>query len=168
MVSRSSASVPKGEDTVRLIYTPGATYPGTVSNLRIFTGARIIVALTDPKVAGAITQTHMLDYTASEKKDAHFGPPLSCLEIKLKEIPGHSVEDTTDAAPEGLLAISGPAVVGPPGTTVTTNYVAKINNSGTVSVLRGNSQKDWNQKQHDQFVETTKKITEIKPEDAKS
>jgi hypothetical protein len=57
-----------------------------ICDLRIFTGARIVYALTAAKVAGAVAQTHTFDYRKDEStknKHSHFGIPLSCLEIKL-------------------------------------------------------------------------------------
>lgn len=111
MVKASSAVTYKP----RLIYT--YTYairrsftPSQLSNLRIFTGAHIIYAFIDPSVAGAVTQTHMLDYASHGcSACSHVGPPLSCVEIKLKEY--HENPMGTDEEPIGGLIVSGPAVV---------------------------------------------------------
>lgn len=83
-----------------------------ITDLRILTGARIIYALTSAKVAGAVSQTNILDYrtTVNENEASHFGPPLSCLEIMLKDSPEHKIRD--DSSPTGWLFASGPAVVG--------------------------------------------------------
>jgi hypothetical protein len=50
--------------------------------MRIFTGARVLYALTAAKVAGALFQTHAYDYRR-DSGPSHFGPPLSSVEIKL-------------------------------------------------------------------------------------
>lgn len=79
--------------------------------LRILTGARIVYALTGATVAGAIAQTNIFDYQSRQNafsKHAHFGPPLSCVEIKLAETSRKSEDET----PLGLPVVFGPAVVG--------------------------------------------------------
>ena len=70
------------------------------------THARIIHALTSPEVAGAVAQTNMLDYRIDK---SHFGPPLSCVELKLVDAPGHKISDDGDV--KGEILVSGPAVV---------------------------------------------------------
>lgn len=54
-----------------------------LSDLRIFTGARIIYALTAPDVAGAVAQTAFYDYRVDGEvgERSHFGAPLSSVEI---------------------------------------------------------------------------------------
>lgn len=67
-----------------------------LNDLRIFTGARVIYALTAPKVAGAITQTTFYDYRVDPLTDAvysHFGAPLSSLELYLKETKHRKITD---------------------------------------------------------------------------
>lgn len=83
-----------------------------ISDLRILTGARIVYALTSAKVAGAVSQSNVFDYriTVDANEASHFGPPLSCLEIMLKDSPEHKIRDDTD--PTGWLVAGGPAVVG--------------------------------------------------------
>lgn len=84
--------------------------PNEILDLRILTGARIVYALTDPTVAGAIAQTNIFDYQSHKNEfsqHAHFGPPLSCVEIKLIETSRKSENET----PLGQLVVSGPAVV---------------------------------------------------------
>ncbi len=83
-----------------------------ISDLRILTGARIIYALTSAKAAGAVSQSNVFDYrtTVNANEASHFGPPLSCLEIMLKDSPEHKIRDGTD--PTGWLVAGGPAVVG--------------------------------------------------------
>ena len=120
--SLEAGVMPKASPTAnspRLIYTydnasPSTTplSPSELLNLRIFTGARIIYAFTDSHVAGAVSQTHMLDYRnleSTQGQHSHFGPPLSCLEIKFKDSEGHKNGDNIAV---GQLVISGPAVVG--------------------------------------------------------
>ena len=80
-----------------------------MADLRILTGARIVYALTAAKVAGAVSQSNIFDYRTTTTA-SHFGPPLSCLEIKLKDSPEHKIRD--DANPVGSLVASGPAVAG--------------------------------------------------------
>lgn len=71
-----------------------------LNDLRLFTGARAIYALTAPAVAGAIAQTNMYDYRMESAVSAgsHFGAPLSSVEIKLVDS-GHY--RTTDEAAQG-------------------------------------------------------------------
>lgn len=66
--------------------------PSTLNDLRIFLHTRVVYALAVPGVAGAVAQSNAFDYrldTASDK--AHFGAPLSSVEIKLVE--GKNEED---------------------------------------------------------------------------
>ena len=80
-------------------------------DLRILTGSRIIYALSAAKVAGAVAQTNLLDYRHDlSSKQSHFGPPLSCLEIKLVETSDQKIMDGGD--PAGEVLVSGPAVIG--------------------------------------------------------
>ncbi|KAJ5958733.1 uncharacterized protein N7479_005883 [Penicillium vulpinum] len=81
-----------------------------LTELRIFTGARVVYALTGPGVAGAIAQTNAFDYRCLTGP-SHFGAPLSSTEITLTNVP----EDSPDGKEEGQITVSGPAVVG--GTT---------------------------------------------------
>jgi hypothetical protein len=83
-----------------------------LSDLRIYTKARIVYALTAAKVAGAIAQTNVYDYRrglAPSNKHSHFGVPLSSLEIKLKDTPQHK---TTDDQSVGELVVTGSSVAG--------------------------------------------------------
>ena len=112
------ASQVTGQGSARLIYTSAKAGMDLVplsskelSHLRLFTGSRIIYALTATGVAGAIAQTNMLDYREEEasSQKSHFGPPLSCVEIKLVETPGYTVSDSGE--PVGDIVVAGPAVV---------------------------------------------------------
>jgi hypothetical protein len=83
-----------------------------MSDLRIYTTARIVYALTTAKVAGAVAQTNMYDYRRGEtpsNKHSHFGVPLSCVEIKLKDTPQHK---TSDEQSVGELVVTGSSVAG--------------------------------------------------------
>ena len=91
------------ESSIRLIYTWNASKPLILANLRAYTGARVINALTHDQVAGAVSQTNPLDY----RQLAHFGPPLSCVEIWLEEVEG---KDIGGEEPIGELIVKGPAV----------------------------------------------------------
>lgn len=80
-------------DKLRLLYVferlHGGTPPLTaneLSDLRAFTGARIIYCLTASRVAGVVSQTGYFDYRRHHHKHgkhSHFGPPVSCIEVKL-------------------------------------------------------------------------------------
>lgn len=56
-----------------------------LSDLRIFTGARVIYALTAARVAGAVSQTALYDYRVDRDGKGHFGAPLTSVEILLKD-----------------------------------------------------------------------------------
>ncbi|CAO2647084.1 Nn.00g080060.m01.CDS01 [Neocucurbitaria sp. VM-36] len=83
-----------------------------LSDLRIYTKARVVYALTTAKVAGAVAQTNIYDYRRGltpSSKHSHFGVPLSCVEIKLKDTPRHK---TTDEQSAGELVVTGSSVAG--------------------------------------------------------
>lgn len=83
-----------------------------LSDLRIYTKARVVYALTAAKVAGAVAQTNIYDYrreTTNTNKHSHFGVPLSCLEIKLKDNGPHK---TTDEQNAGEVVVTGASVAG--------------------------------------------------------
>jgi acyl-CoA synthetase (AMP-forming)/AMP-acid ligase II len=92
-----------GSDTPRLSES-------VLSDLRIFTGARIIYALAAPKVAGAASQTQFHDYRLhGDGTGSHFGPPLSSTEVLFKDSGKYKVTDTSYT---GEIVVRGPAVVG--------------------------------------------------------
>lgn len=66
-----------------------------LTDLRIFTGARLVYALTGPGVAGAIAQTNAFDYRCLPGP-SHFGAPLSSTEITLTNIPEDSPYGTEE------------------------------------------------------------------------
>lgn len=80
-----------------------------LSDLRIFTGARFVYALTAAKVAGAISQTAVYDYRLCDDGRGHFGPPVTSLEIFLKDSGAHQ---TTNDKIEGTIFARGPCVAG--------------------------------------------------------
>ncbi|KAG9233944.1 hypothetical protein BJ875DRAFT_377564 [Amylocarpus encephaloides] len=82
-----------------------------LSDLRIYTGARIIYALASSKVAGAVTQSGVFDYRIDEAsgKYAHFGAPVTSVEVFLKDTKDYK---TTDGSFFGEIHVRGPAVVG--------------------------------------------------------
>ncbi|GAB1314383.1 Long chain acyl-CoA synthetase 7, peroxisomal [Madurella fahalii] len=101
---------------LRLILTAervGASTPklssAVLSDLRAFTGARIMYALTAAKVAGAATQTAFYDYRVFEDQCSHFGAPLSSTEILFRDTPEHK---TTDQVSKGEIIVRGPCVAG--------------------------------------------------------
>ena len=108
-----------GTSNPRLVYTYDKSNASTIPlspselfNLRLYTGARIVYAFTDPKVAGAVSQTNILDYSKRDRGEgahSHFGPPLCCVEIKTKDTGDRKSQGSSAI---GQLVISGPAVVG--------------------------------------------------------
>ncbi|KAG8627755.1 hypothetical protein KVT40_003628 [Elsinoe batatas] len=81
-----------------------------LSDLRIFTRARICYGLTAPEVAGAVAQTNIYDYRIEAVPGhSHFGVPLACCEIKLVSANDKDVDGST---PKGEIVVCGPAVVG--------------------------------------------------------
>jgi len=82
-----------------------------LSDLRIYTQARIVYALTAAKVAGAVAQTNIYDYRvgSSSSKHSHFGVPLSSLEVKVKDTP---TLKTTEEHSVGELTVVGSSVAG--------------------------------------------------------
>ena len=67
----------------------------TLSDLRIYTGARITYALTAAQVAGAITQTSVYDYRVDElpHTPSHFGAPVTSVEVFFKDTKVHRTSD---------------------------------------------------------------------------
>lgn len=101
---------------LRLIFTAdeagGKQHPintTILNDLRVFTGARIVYALTAAKAAGAITQTNLYDYRVGSKlSDSHFGAPVTSVEVMLRDTKDHK---TTDDLALGEIIVRGPAVV---------------------------------------------------------
>ena len=116
MAPGSSASGNK-PGTFRLILTSERLGAGSpiltstmLSDLRIFTKARICYALTAARVAGAIAQTNVFDYRRVDGiRHAPFGIPLSSVEIKLTSTDDAKVDGSS---PEGEIVVYGPAVSG--------------------------------------------------------
>lgn len=105
---------------LRLVFVAERVGSGTpplssaaLSDLRIMTGARVVYALSAPKVAGAVAQTGFYDYRISEdegeKGCSHFGPPLTSTEIMLRD---KGANKTTDERIEGEIIVRGPCVAG--------------------------------------------------------
>ena len=99
--------------TPRLIYTYDKAGTSNLKltaeesfNLKLYTGARLVYAFTDAQIAGAITQSNMLDY---QNKTVEFGPPLSSVEIKLRDAPDGK---NSDEKALGEVVVGGPAVLG--------------------------------------------------------
>ncbi|KAL1593040.1 hypothetical protein SLS59_009510 [Nothophoma quercina] len=82
-----------------------------LSELRIYTQARVVYALTAAKVAGAVAQTNIYDYRSgtSSNKHSHFGIPLSSVEVKVKDTP---TLKTTEEQSVGELVVTGSSVAG--------------------------------------------------------
>jgi hypothetical protein len=106
LASATKAAVGSVPGTLRLLFVAEHVGCGTpplsgadLCDLRAFTGARVVYALTAAKVAGAVAQTHVFDYRiASGKGHSHFGAPLGSVEIKLVDMGEHK---TTDESPRG-------------------------------------------------------------------
>jgi acyl-CoA synthetase (AMP-forming)/AMP-acid ligase II len=128
----------------RLIYTSARVgddsvplSPDELQNLRILTGARIIHALTAPQVAGSLAQTNPLDYRVdTSARYAHFGAPLSSVEIKLVEGKGIRILDDEDADHVGEIVVRGPSVV---GGQVNLGVLGKFGADSTLRLAQGHS-----------------------------
>lgn len=100
-----------------------------LSDLRVYTGARVVYALTAARVAGAVAQTGIYDYRREEggsSSHGHFGAPLSSVEVKVVDVEGHRTTDERDPegevspsrvraandADETQIVVEGPAVAG--------------------------------------------------------
>lgn len=82
-----------------------------LSDLRIFTRARIVYALTAATVCGAVAQTNVFDYRREDGIGfAPFGVPVSSVEVKLKGIEGDGQGSIGGNQPEGEVFVNGPAV----------------------------------------------------------
>ncbi|KAK4227101.1 peroxisomal long chain acyl-CoA synthetase 7 [Podospora fimiseda] len=83
-----------------------------LSDLRLYTGARVMYALTAAKVAGAVAQTGYYDYRVfdNEKKAcSHFGPPTTSVEVLLRDKDGFR---NSDELSQGEIIVTGPSVAG--------------------------------------------------------
>lgn len=116
LLAPSSSKTDPGK--LRLILTSDRLGAGSppltstmLSDLRIFTRARIIYALTTAKVAGAVAQTNVFDYRRDDGTGhSHFGIPLSSVEVKLLSLGNDA--DVGAQEPQGDLVVTGPAVAG--------------------------------------------------------
>jgi hypothetical protein len=77
----------------------------TLSDIRIYLGARTIYALTAAKVAGAITQTGLYDYRVDggSEKYSHFGVPVTSIEILFKDTEQYKTTDTVSSGEVSFL-----------------------------------------------------------------
>ena len=64
-----------------------------LSDLRVFTGARVVYALTAARVAGAVSQTALFDYRVGKDGKGHFGAPVTSVELLLKDSGAHKTTD---------------------------------------------------------------------------
>ncbi|KAI0100767.1 hypothetical protein GGR51DRAFT_531628 [Nemania sp. FL0031] len=102
----------------------------TLSDLRIFTGARVIYALSAAPCAGAVAQTQFHDYRVSgDGKGSHFGPPVSSTEILLRDSGSYKI---TDDSYTGSVVVRGPAIV---GGEAKLGLVATIRDDNTIAVV---------------------------------
>ncbi|KAK8066437.1 hypothetical protein PG997_013184 [Apiospora hydei] len=105
----------------------------TISDLRVFTGARVIYALTAAKVAGSVAQTQFHDYRVSGDGPSHFGPPVSSVEVLLKDSGRHQTSEDGQTI-EGQIVARGPAVAGPQGI-ADLGVLGRIREDNTLSYL---------------------------------
>ncbi|KND93733.1 hypothetical protein TOPH_01640 [Tolypocladium ophioglossoides CBS 100239] len=89
----------------------------------------VIYALAAPRVAGAVSQTSFFDYRVDSSKKAHFGAPLTSVEILLRDKGAHK---TTDDVVEGEIVARGPCVS---GGEASTGVVGKIRDDNTLSYV---------------------------------
>jgi acyl-CoA synthetase (AMP-forming)/AMP-acid ligase II len=102
----------------------------TLSDLRVFTGARVIYALSAAPCAGAVAQTQFHDYRVSgDGKGSHFGPPVSSTEVLLRDSGSHKI---TDENYTGAVVVRGPAIV---GGEAKLDLVATIRDDNTIAVV---------------------------------
>lgn len=85
---------------LRILYVAERAASGTpalssavLSNMRVFTGARVIYALAAAKVAGAAAQTAFYDYRVAPGPQAPFGAPLTSTEYLLRDKGEHKATD---------------------------------------------------------------------------
>ncbi|KAH8664106.1 hypothetical protein BX600DRAFT_381630 [Xylariales sp. PMI_506] len=104
---------------LRLLYAAESAGAGTpllseltLSDLRVFTGARVVYALTAAQVAGAVAQTQIHDYRVhGNGSESQFGPPVSSVEVILKDSGSRKTSDDGQTI-EGDIIVRGPAVAG--------------------------------------------------------
>ncbi|KAI8630343.1 hypothetical protein F5Y19DRAFT_464172 [Xylariaceae sp. FL1651] len=102
----------------------------TLSDLRVFTGARVIYALSAALCAGAVAQTQFHDYRVTgDGKGSHFGPPVSSTEVVLRDSGAHKI---TDENYTGEVVVRGPAVV---GGEAALGFVATIRDDNTIAIV---------------------------------
>lgn len=125
---------------LRLLYVADASGAGTpplsesaLSDLRIFTGARVIYALTAAPVAGSVAQTQFHDYRVTDAAQSHFGPPVSSVEVFLRDSGNHKTSADGQVI-EGKIVARGPAVAGPEGV-AELGVLGKIREDNTLAYL---------------------------------
>lgn len=124
---------------LRLVYVADSAGAGspvlderTLSDLRVFTGARVIYALTAAKVAGSVAQTQFNDYRVhGDGTGSHFGPPVSSVEVVLKDSGSHKTSDDGQTV-EGEITVRGPAVA---GGVASLGVLGKIRQDNTLAYL---------------------------------
>lgn len=116
LIAPPAAAAQNKPGALRLILTPhqlGLDSPplssAMLSDLRIFTRARVVYALTAPEVAGAVAQSHVFDYRVEKngREQARFGAPVASVEVKLLS---KNDEQVGKSEPRGELVVDGPAV----------------------------------------------------------
>ncbi|OLN84923.1 Long chain acyl-CoA synthetase 7, peroxisomal 1 [Colletotrichum chlorophyti] len=119
---------------LRLVYVADRAGAGSsplssrvLSDLRVLLGARVIYALTAPKVAGAVAQTGFYDYRVHDDQQSHFGPPLTSTEVLLRDTKEHKNADQSYC---GEIIVRGPCVA---GNEASINVTGKIRNDNTLA-----------------------------------
>ncbi|UNI18881.1 RNA helicase [Purpureocillium takamizusanense] len=103
--------------------------PSVLSDLRVFTGARVVYALAAARVAGAVSQTAFYDYRTEASGKGHFGAPPTSVEVFLKDKGAYK---TTDDVIEGEIVARGPCVS---GSEVNIGVVGRIMDDNTLAYV---------------------------------
>ncbi|KAK4680252.1 hypothetical protein QC764_211450 [Podospora pseudoanserina] len=122
-----------GGKKLRLVYTAERINGGgkvrlsgeELNDLRLYTGARVVYALTAARVAGAVCQTNVYDYRGGE----HFGPPVASVEVVLRDKGGVR---NSDEESQGEIVVRGPAVA---GKEAGLGVVARVREDHTVALI---------------------------------
>lgn len=138
LLAPNASSAGNSPGKLRLVLTSERLGAGTppltstmLSDLRIYTRARICYALTTARVAGAVAQTNVFDYRRQDgKKQSHFGAPLSCVEVKVVNRDDGMLERTQ---PQGEIVVSGPSVSG--GGEVKLGAQGRFGTDGTLALI---------------------------------
>ncbi|KAK5116183.1 hypothetical protein LTR62_008509 [Meristemomyces frigidus] len=138
LLAPSSSSAGNTPGKLRLILTSerlGAKTPfltsTMLSDLRLFTRARICYALTTAAVAGAVAQSNVFDYrTEAGDGRSPFGAPISSVEVTLTNEDERALEGVM---PRGQVVVRGPGVSG--GETRLVGVRGQMGGDGTLRIF---------------------------------